>query len=135
VTLASEIEWMLPQLRAEAEARMTATCQVGIGSVTTDQDSLEPVVTFTDVVYTGRCRVRDASAANNTVDVAGQSVAVQDLVLSLPVVGSEAVHTGLVVQITANPHDAALVGPLFRIAGFHAQTDATARRFPITVVT
>lgn len=85
------------------------------------------------VIYTGKCRLRFDFARVTEVQAAGQTVSDQRPVLSLPVLTSGDVLTNDVAEITANPLDPSLVGKKFRIAGVHAQSQATARRFPVEV--
>src|SRR4051812_47401929 len=113
--------------RRQAEALMESTCVItrNNGLVTdqntgVDSDDLE-------TIYTGKCRLRMQTSAPRQVVAAGQQVALQSPILSLPIDGSESVRTGDVAVITS-PLDPATV--TVRIAGTHSQTHSTARRFP-----
>ncbi len=117
--------------RTQAEALMESTCVIArAGAVTTDPatgvDSSTPAT-----IYTGACRLRFPDARSTNEVAAGQAVAVQAPILSIPVTatGSSAVHVDDIATITLA--DSSTVTA--RIAGLHAQTHQTARRFPVEV--
>jgi hypothetical protein len=116
--------------RREAEKLMITTVNVGYVTYTEDPVTYETIEVISPV-YTGKARIRLSSPKANTVEAAGQYVAIQSLVLSLPIDGSASVGTSQVVIVTANPLDTALVGTKYRITGTSSQSHATARRFEI----
>lgn len=119
--------------RVQAENLMTSACT--ISSVATggvDPATGEYTQTVT-TVYSGKCRLRWQSALADEVEGAGQIVAKQSPVLSLPVEDSGGVAPDMVVTITANPLDTALVGRTFRVRGIQFQTHGTARRLQLEV--
>lgn len=116
--------------RREAEKLMITTVNIGTVTEAVDPETFETIEVITPV-YTGKARIRLSSPKANAVEAAGQYVAIQSLVLSLPVEGTAAVHTDHRVIVTANPLDTALVGSKYRITGLSEQTFATARRFEI----
>jgi hypothetical protein len=116
------------------EGQQTSLCRVGVATVITDPTTLQPVTTFEQVVYTGPCKIRSESTRTTSVDVGGQDVAVQLVVLSLPIVGSEDVRTGHTVVIDGSTYDPALAAHTYRISGAGGQSFETARRFPVEVV-
>jgi hypothetical protein len=125
------VEQGIQQGRREAEKLMTTTCTIARNDGTTvDPDTLDDVTTWTQT-YAGKCRVRRPGPSARDKQTAGQTITLQDLILSLPVTGSSRVITDHVVTVTANPLDPALVGVTFRVTGMHDETTATARRFPI----
>lgn len=134
MTLGGEIASALPGLRAEAEAMMRSSVKIGSRTETTDPNTLATVIVWDPMTYTGPARIRFVSQGLADVDAGGQVVAIQNAVLSLPIDGSGAVFTDQVVEVTANPADSDLAGKLFRISGYHGQTDSTARRFPLEVI-
>jgi hypothetical protein len=127
------VESTLAAGRRAAEQLMTSRCRIiRLHEVALDTASL----TLTDLdpsddgVYEGPCRVKTTSLAVTTADAEGQLVAVQSSTLSLPVsVGG--VRVGDRVEIVDGGPDPDLTGRRFRIAGLHAQTQATAHRYPI----
>jgi hypothetical protein len=119
------------------EALMASTCVIAdAGSepvLNEETGEYEPVVS--DPSYEGPCKIRFNSSVTSEVDAQSQLLVEQNAILSLPVEGSGNVSIGQYAVITANPMDAAMVGKKFRITGDHTQTFATARRFPVELVT
>lgn len=138
MSLASEIAAALPVLRIEAEARMTSTCTATTPGVLTEDDWNPATGEYDDpepvTVYTGKCRLRwqpapqDADAGETTwaADRSGT--------LSTPI-DAAPLPDGALVTITANPNDPEMVGLELTVLGVHFQTDSTARRYPVQVVT
>lgn len=128
-------ESQLARARYRTESGMVARCVVRratggwVRNPETKQD--EPA---TAEVYSGPCKVSFASAVERAIDVAGQRLTEQNPTLELPIATSAAVRTDDVAEITENPHDAALIGVRLRVAGLHAETTATSRKFPTEVV-
>lgn len=118
--------------RREAEKLMLTT-------VTITRPAGEPVLneetgeyeTSVVTVYSGKAKVTLRGPSVTDVNAAGQLLAAQKLILSVPVAGTESVADDDTVTVTANPLDSALVGRTFTIAGQQSQTFATARRFEI----
>lgn len=136
--LADSIAQALPELRAEAEARMTSACVV----TTPGEHAWDPASgTYIDgtpvVHYEGKCRLRLGNPAPQNADTGETTWAVDRGALSLPLSDptSAAVTDGMTVTITANPNDPAMVGLTLTILASHFQTESTARRFPIQIVT
>lgn len=118
--------------REMAEARMLDTCRitapgVGQGNWNPTAGSYDPPAATT--VYEGKCRLR-ASAQVNPFPASDsvESWQVEESVLSLPVVGTEAVGSGMTVEYLTAAYDQALVGRFFGIVGPHHESQATARR-------
>ena len=134
--LADSIAQALPELRAEAEARMTSTCVITTPGAPVRNDATgkyepgEPVR-----VYSGKCRLRWPHPAPQDGN-AGQTAWAVDRVgtLSIPI-GSPHVPDGAAVEITANPNDPGMVGMELTVLTPHYQTDSTARRLPVQVAT
>jgi hypothetical protein len=91
-------------------------------------------VPITSVIYSGKCRVKYKFARVTEVTSAGQTLAEQRPEVSFPVATSGSIQVDDILTIDSNPLDPALVGAQFRIAGVHAQTQATARRFLVVVI-
>lgn len=122
--------------RRQAEALMESTCTIRKVTGQSTNSSTGAVTDTTETVYTGKCRIRYRNQTVNPADSASQILTVQQLELSIPVTasGSGNVLVDHVATIDTNPLDTSMVGKTFRIAGVHAQTHATARRFPVEVV-
>ena len=141
VTLGEAIARKLPRLRAEAESMMVDTCRVThtatgtwVGGVFT------PGATST--IYQGRCRLRRPAAAPQVTEAGETTWAVDTLVLSLPMAAGPddtgdpaAVADGHDVEMLTSPNDPAKVGLALNVTSGHWQTDSTARRLPVKVVT
>ncbi|UXZ57087.1 DUF6093 family protein [Curtobacterium sp. Arg-1] len=125
--------------RKMAEDRMHSTCRVQRASGDPvkgpDGELHTPLVT----IYEGKCRLRSNSAVTSDIDAAGQLLTGQASVLSLPVATSTEIRIGdLALFIpSADPGDdldPALLGKTVRVTGLHFDTDATARRLPVQMV-
>lgn len=109
---------------------MVDTCAIaspGAGEPTLDEDTGQLVYPDVTPVYSGPCRARAPRAEERTVEAAEQWATLQELVISLPVDGSEGVLVGQVVTYGLS-RDPALTGRTFTVVGLHLQTDSTARR-------
>lgn len=85
--------------------------------------------------YSGVCRLTMPGTVARDSESGSRVLIEQQLMLSLPVATSGSVRANDVVTITSSENDPTLVGRTFRIAGGHHQSQATARRFPVTEVT
>jgi hypothetical protein len=122
--------------RAQAEALMESACTIRRVTGST-LDPLTGVATPTStVIYSGKCRLRFPFVRPEVVLAAGQTLAKQRGILSIPVgaTGSANVLTDDVVTLDGNPLDSALVGTLMRVEGPFAETHATSRRFPVEIL-
>lgn len=124
--------------RRSAEALMTATCLITrLKPVTMDPDTLllsddDPT---NDLVYHGPCRLRAGLARVQTADFEGQLLASQQIMLHLPVATSGGVQIGDNVLILDGGDDPTETGVQVRIEGRAVQTQATAHRFAVTLIT
>lgn len=133
--LADDIEWMLPSLRAEANARMTEVVQAGNFRDSTDEETGNPVtVPVGDLIYDGIARVRYQDNAVRDADSASQIATAQDVSVSLPW-GSVALPEGTRVLVTQSKSDPALVGRSYTVDGAAAMGQTTAHRYPVTELT
>ena len=118
--------------RREAEKLMTTQCTVtregGEPVFNEATGQYEPSII---TIYAGPGRIRRPGASVRTASPAGQTITVQDLILSLPVATSADVTVNDMVTVTANPLDPGLIGVPFTVRGVHDESTATARRFPI----
>lgn len=134
MTLGGDIAAELPELRAHAESLMTDSCVItGPGGAPTWDDATG---TYTPAaaptVYSGKCRLRMPRTTGAATEVGDAGWAVDDGVWSLPITGSEAVARGhvAVVSLGSDP----LASVTVTVQATHAQTDSTARRLPVKVV-
>ena len=122
---------MLHRGRAMADSLMQSTCIIRRASGPPVRDP-ETGTTGPSLVtiYEGPCRVRFGVGSPREVDQAGQRFAEQSPTVWLPVHAS-GIRVDDAGELTANPHAPEDVGTTFRIAGIHAQTHSTSRRFPV----
>lgn len=121
----------LPELRREAEARMVDTGRLtepGDGEPVFNEDTGQYDYPDAVTVYEGRCRSRMPRAEERTVDVAERQATLQEIVISLPIEGTEGARIGQTFTYLTSERDQALVGRVFTVVGLHLQTDSTARR-------
>lgn len=122
--------------RAAAEALMVDTCRItGPGEPVWDDANGVYTDGTPTTIYEGKCRLRKPAAAPQSADAGEAAWAVDQYVLSLPVVGSEDVADGHDVEMLTSELDAAVVGLLLTVSGGHWQTHSTARRVPCRVAT
>ena len=133
--LGHELTAALSELRAHAESRMTSTCTITLpGEPTWDNDS----GTYTDgepvVQYEGPCRIRMGYANPQNATAGMTEWSASRGVLSVPIEGTAHLGDGMTVTITANPLDPDTVGQEYDVLAGHVQTDSTARRLPVQIV-
>ena len=137
-TLGEKVGALLPRFRAQAESLMVDTCRItGPGTLGTWDANAGTYVGATPgpTVYEGVCRLRRPAPNPQNAD-AGEAVwAVDVLILSLPVDGSEDVADGHTVEMLTSAFDPAAVGLLLTVQTGHWQTHSTARRVPVKVAT
>lgn len=128
---------VLARGRAAAEALMVDACTIADTTSLITDDLTGQVVATRAPVYTGKCKVQTSGsgALGDRTDVGEVALVVLRLELHLPVLGSENVHRGGLVTITASVTDAALVGRTFRVRDLTHKTWLTARRLQIEEVT
>lgn len=117
----------LATARAAQGRTLTAECVVGwVVRGELDEDTGR----YTEQVepaWSGDCSVKRGTSAQ--VDSAGRLTVVTRYVIGMPVEGTEHVEPGMVVDITAARHDAALVGLRVELVGPAEGTTLTLRRF------
>lgn len=120
-------ESALARGRAAAEIGMVDTCQIRrITGATSDPDTGEETPTY-QALYTGKCRVQQATAQAQREDVGEDHLLLLRLEVQLPmtVVGLE---VGDEITITAAAHDEDLTGRVFLTHDLAHATHKTARR-------
>lgn len=133
MTLGADVTAALPEMRLHAESRMVDTCRV----VTNPDATVWDPVTLTDapadavLSFQGPVLVKPSSTQPGGVDLSGQPVTVSTLEAHFPVVGSESIETGHVVEMVTGVHDPGLVGRRFRVIGPQMGSLITARRLPV----
>lgn len=135
MSLRSDVEFVLPELRAAAESLMTDTCVIGTESTdqVLNQDTLEYEYVFTPV-YDGPCRFKAGNVQASDVESASQLLVSQLATLSLPIDTSTDVRNGMQVRVTGSVTDPALPGTTATIEAPFRSSYATARRFSARVV-
>lgn len=126
----------LLRARARLEEQMVDSCIIGrlVRSDTLDEDTGEYPETI-DPVYMGPCKFTVQAVQVRDVDSQGQDIAIAGGILRIPVAapGSAIVAKDHVATITLASNDTAVITAVIQ-AG-HAQTFATARRFPVEITT
>lgn len=134
MTLGDDLAAALPELRAHAESMMRDSCVI-MGAETPGEWSDE-TGSYGDptapTIYSGKCRLRMPRTAGSRVESGEASWAVDDGILSLPVEGSQAVAAGHVAVVSLGNDPVASV--TVTVQATHVQTDSTARRLPVKVV-
>jgi hypothetical protein len=121
--------------RRAAEAKMTDTADVyGLPVRSWDEATLKYVTGSPVVVYSGPCEIKLADVQVLEVEQQGQELGVQRAIVKFPVDADTVFAEGFTIKITASPTDEANVGRTFRVTSPHAQSYATARRYPVESV-
>lgn len=123
MTLQAAIEAALPQLRAEAEARMTSRCKIAHKGGTSTAGGIRKPVWTPD--YTDHPVRIGGSDGSRTFDVDGLPVTVPARVASLPI--GTSVVDGSVIEMTAGD----LTGQFFRVVESTGKDQATALRVQV----
>lgn len=123
-----DIALALPELRAQAESRMTETVVVGLYTDTTDPVTLNPVRTLTTERYSGPGRIRYVSSVVGEPTGPGGPISEQAPVLSVPA-GSAEIHDGDEVEVSASSADSLIVGRRYQVTGVAAAGQVTANRY------
>lgn len=119
--------------RIRAEALMVDTCSIKrVTSSSTDPDTGVVTPTYA-TVYTGKCRLKLASAVARPLTVGEAQVFLQHPTLSLPA-ATTGVQIDDIVTITASALLPSLVGRVFHVRGLPGASHMTAARFEIMEV-
>lgn len=122
--------------RARLSEQMVDTCVINslTPSEEIDEDTGDYPIVAT-LIYSGPCKFTVEAVQVRDVDSQGQDLAVADGILRVPVdaPGSALVAKDHVATITLSANDSAVITAVIQ-AG-HAQTFATARRFPVEITT
>lgn len=108
------------------------------GAPTRNENTGALVPTLT-TIYTGPAELKFPDAQPHDVDAGGQRLAEQQPLVKLPITGPKAstaaaIRKDDVGEVLANPDDPTIIGTTFRVTGIHAQSNATARRLPVEVL-
>ena len=124
----AHIQAVLPELRAEAEARMNRSCVIReVTGVTADPVTGADVVTYGEPIYEGKCRLRRNDAAAFDHEVGGATVVASRQTLHIPF-DTPRVPPGAVVFFEDDV-------PAYRTTDVADGDDTTARRYMVEVVT
>lgn len=132
MNLAWDINRILPELREQADARMTEMVKAGTYVDGTDEETGDPTRTIVDVLYEGRARVRYSANAVRSDDRVGLVFASQDATVSIPTAAQTRIPDGAAIEVTASTVDPVLVGRIFTVDGAPAMGQTTAHRYPVT---
>lgn len=127
--LGTDLLAALPELRAHAESRMTATVLVESVAITTNQTTGAPIVTAT-TVYSGKARVKAGATNANTSGAASSVQSVHLDELHVPV-GSGPFQVGHRVTVVSDATNPALVGNQYRVTRLHEGSQTTAQRLEV----
>ncbi|PZF98257.1 DUF6093 family protein [Micromonospora deserti] len=126
---------VLQRGRRAAERLMVDTCLIRrVTGTSTDPDTGQITPTFS-TVYSGKCRVQQATANPGDTTTGDAELLMVPRVLWLPVASSPDVRAGDRVEMTASVYDPDLTGRRFVVRGEFAKSHATARRLGIEEVT
>lgn len=118
---------VLARGRLAAEAGMVDACTITrIGERVTDTTTGE-VTESASTLYTGKCRVQQASAQAQREDAGEDRLLLLRLEVQLPMSVTD-LEVGDLVTVTASVHDPDLPGRVFRVHDLAHKTHATARR-------
>ena len=131
MSLADDVAAVLPELRAQAEARMTDTVRIARGGTPVFDETTGTYTPGTTTVYEGPCRLKLSSSVVSDLDAQGQLLVQQGPRLDLPIASSGAVRPGDTATITGSVNDPSSIGTVLTVSGRFVQTDATARRLPV----
>lgn len=122
----------LATARAAQENMLTDSCVIGTlttGSVDEATGELTPGMVK---AWSGPCSVRPQRG--RVVEDGGKITVDAGVVVAVPVEGSEAVKSGMVVEVTSAVYDGGLAGMRFRLVEPAAGTLLTLRRFNAEVM-
>lgn len=123
---------VLERGREASARRLTETVRAGYVTDGTDPvtgDAVQTVVA--PYIYEGPAQVKYPGTAVSDVTGTGQVLAVQSVVVKLPV-GSPVVPEGAGFTVTASTVDSALVGRTYRVDGSPEAGQVTNHRYPVT---
>lgn len=121
--------------RNAAAAGMVDTCEIRrvTGSITSSTGHVTPTTTQ---VYSGPCRLQELSGfSRETHPSPDQLVLARNRILQLPVVGSEGVLVGDLVEITTCVNDPDMTGAQMIVRDLSGKTEATVRRLGVDQMT
>lgn len=122
--------------RAAAEALMVDTCTIAHRTGSTTDDLTGETVATWETVYTGKCKIQNASIAQGQQVEAGELEPVLlRLELHLPIAGTSGIERGDRVTITTSTHDPDLAGRTLRVHDLSHKTWPTARRLGVQETT
>ena len=133
MSLGSDLNAALPELRAQAESRMTETFDFFTATEGTDPVTLDPTTVETPLVEGARARVKFVASQGRDTESGGQYPVVQrvevhvsatlaagifpsDFVFPGDIYPGEVIPPGAFVRVTASTIDQSLIGRVFRVA-------------------
>lgn len=128
MSLGSDIDAALPQLRAEAESRMREKVQVGSFRDGVDEATGGPTRDLVTERYTGKARIRWGSREVTNANGPSMPITVQEPYMSVPF-GTPLLRDSEV--LVTGSEDPVLVGRRFRVQGYPVAGAVTAHRYPL----
>jgi hypothetical protein len=120
----------LPELRAQAESRMSETVTVFTESLEDPPaGQIDPVLTEEPVIGSVKARIKYSATAVNEQDHGTQLTAVQSVEIHFPS-GTAGIRKDQFARVLTSTADAALVGRKFRLQGYGSAGQTTALRVP-----
>lgn len=121
--------------RRQAESLMLDACTIKpVTSNTTNPTTGAVTPVYGAAVYTGKCKIQNQRSFPSTPDAGEHKWTLSPNELHLPVVGTAAVDTGHIVEITASALDPANVGRRFRVKAGDRKSLQTAIRLLVEEV-
>ena len=120
--------------RAVAERLMTDTCTVQRQTSSSMSETTLVVTPVYSTLYTGKCRVREETAGDLSIDVGQRAGSVRSYTVSVPM-SAIAFAPDDLVTITASGLDDAQPAVTLRVLGVTHGSQITARRFRCQEVT
>lgn len=133
VNLGADIAAALPELRAQAESRMSETFEVFTSERVLGGDG-KYVTTETPVYEDVRGRLKVPTLTVSEREQGAQVPAIQDVHVHVPVGATPLVEVNHMWRCTASDSDVSLVGRVWRTKGSHQAGQVTAHRYPVEQV-
>lgn len=139
MTIGMDIAAALPELRRQAESRMRSRCRVERATGEPVKGDDGELHTPTETIYEGPCRLRTVSTVTEKIEAAAQLLVGQAAILSFPVATSTTIRVNDIVTFLPSGEedgdlDPAMLEQSARIAGLHFDSNATARRLPVEMI-
>lgn len=130
MTLADDINYLLPVLQEEAEALMVDTCRIERpGEAVTDPETGVVAPSYT-LVYEGKCKVQSTQPQSRSAEAGGAVFTVLDTRLDIPIGAGPVAPADRVTMLTG-VYNPALIGNVYRITEPFEKSWPTAQRLRV----